>query len=263
MTQHGAIVDLDGTIYRGDSLIPGAREGIESLRNAGLDLCFFSNNPTLSRAAFAERLAEMGLDVEPEAIRSAATVTTDYLVREHADDRIFLVGSSGLRTALESAGLALTDEPETCDVLVTSYDRGFDYDDMTAGLQALDAGAAFVGTDPDITIPTGDGRVPGSGAISNAIAGVAEREPDVVAGKPSKEALTAALSRLDRRPEECLVIGDRLDTDIAMGERNGMTTVLVLTGVTDRATLAASDIEPDSVIDSLSDIGSVLAAAGD
>src|SRR5699024_2567750 len=125
------------------------------------------------------------------------------------DDRIFLVGSSGLRAMLENAGIALTDEPEACDVLVASYDRSFDYDDMTAGLWALDTGAAFVGTDPDITIPIGDGRVPGSGAIINAIAGVAEREPDIVLGKPSRKALDAALAVLDG-PKECLVVGDSL-----------------------------------------------------
>jgi 4-nitrophenyl phosphatase len=258
MAPCGAIVDLDGTVYRGDSLLPGALCGIETLRNAGVEVCFFSNNPTKSPAAFADRLTGMGLTVEPGKIHSAAAVTTEYLTREHADDRLFVVGSSGLCSQFRAADLALIDDPAACDVLVASYDRGFEYDDMTAGLRALEAGAAFIGTDPDVTIPTAEGRVPGSGAIINAIAGVAEREPDLIVGKPSQEALTAALSRLDAPPAECLVVGDRLDTDIAMGERGGLTTVLVLTGVTDRPTLAASDIEPDYVIDKLADIGSVL-----
>jgi 4-nitrophenyl phosphatase len=259
MNYRGAIVDLDGTVYRGASILPGARRGIETLRNAGLDVCFFSNNPTKSPTEFADRLAGMGLTVDSDAVQSAAAVTTEYLAREHADDRVFVVGSSGLCSQLEAADLTLTDDPTACDVLVASYDRGFDYDSMTAGLRALDTGAAFVGTDPDVTIPTGEGRsVPGSGAIINAIAGVAEREPDRIVGKPSQEALDAACSRLDAAPDECLVVGDRLDTDIAMGERGGLTTVLVLTGATDRTTLAASDIDPDHVIESLGDIESVL-----
>ena len=260
MTTRGAIIDLDGTVYRGETPVPGARRGIEALRDAGYTPCFFSNNPTRSAAGFADRLAGMGFDVDPERIRSAATVTTDYLTREHADDRVFLIGSSGLRSLFEEAGLALVEAPETCDVLVASYDRGFTYDDMTAGLRALEAGAAFVGTDPDVTIPTADGRsVPGSGAIINAVAGVAEREPDIVVGKPSQEALDAALAALSH-PEECLVVGDRLDTDIALGERGGLTTVLVRSGVTDGTTLATTSVEPDHVIESLGAIGSVLDA---
>lgn len=255
----GAIVDLDGTVYRGRTVLPGAKQGLETLRNAEFDVCFFSNNPTKSPTEFTDRLAGMGIAADPADIHSAATVTASYLAREHPNQRIFVVGSPGLRSSLRTAGLTLTDDPISCDVLVASYDKEFDYDSLTNGFRALDTGATFIGTDPDITVPTADGRVPGSGAIINAIAGVAEREPDIVVGKPSQEALTAALSRLDTPPENCLVVGDRLDTDIAMGERSGMSTVLVLTGVTDRATLTESDIEPDYVIDSLADIGSVLA----
>ncbi|WP_049997569.1 HAD-IIA family hydrolase [Halococcus sediminicola] len=258
MPSRGAIVDLDGTVYRGDSPVPGARRGIKALRDAGYDVCFFSNNPTKSRTEFADRLQGMGLSVAPEEIESAATVTVDYLAAEHADDRIFLVGSSGLRAQFERADLTLTDDPEACDVLVASYTRGFDYDDMTDGLRALEADATFVGTDPDVTIPTEGGAVPGSGAIINAIAGVAEREPDIVVGKPGERALTAALSGFDAAPEDCLVVGDRLDTDIAMGARGGLETALVLTGTTNRALLAASDIEPDHVLDSLGDVERVL-----
>lgn len=259
MDYRGAIVDLDGTVYRGESMVPDAPRGIEALRGAGLDLCFFSNNPTKSPAEFADRLAEMGLSITPEEVQSAAAVTATYLARKHRDDHLFVVGSSGLCAQLRKAGLALTDDPTACDVLVASYDRGFDYDDLTAGLRALETGAAFVGTDPDVTIPTADGRsVPGSGAIIGAIAGVAEREPDLIVGKPSGEAVAAAFSGLEVGPEECLIVGDRLDTDIAMGDRHGMTTALVLTGVTDRETLAGSAIEPDFVIESLGAVGSVL-----
>lgn len=259
MDVRGALVDLDGTVYRGTELLPSAHEGIETLRTAGVDVLFVSNNPAKSAEAFAERLVAMGVDVEAGRVVSSATLTTAYLAREHSGDEIFVVGSPGLRTQLHEGGLTLTDDPESCDVLVASYDREFDYDRLTAALRALESGAVFVGTDPDRTIPTAAGRaVPGSGAIINAIAGVAGRGPDVIVGKPSREAAEAALDRLDVPPAECLVVGDRLDTDILLGERRGMTTVLVLTGVTDRATLAASDVEPDYVIDSLGDIGSVL-----
>jgi 4-nitrophenyl phosphatase len=261
MASRGAIVDLDGTVYRGGSLLAGAREGLDSLREAGYDVRFVSNNPSKSPAEFADRLAALGLSADADEIVSAASVTATALERTHPDATLFAIGSPGLCSVLDDAGFALVDDPETCDVLVASYDRGFGYDDMTDGLRAIEAGAAFVGTDPDRTIPTADGRaVPGSGAIVNAIAGVVDREPDWIAGKPAETMATAALERLDCAPDECLVIGDRLDTDIAMGERHGMGTALVLTGVTDRATLAASDVDPDHVIAGLGDVGSVLEA---
>lgn len=161
MPSRGAIVDLDGTVYRGDAPIPGARQGIQTLRTAGLDLCFFSNNPTKSQVEFADRLAEMDLTVSPDEIESAGTVTADYLAAEHATDRLFLVGAPGLHRQLDEADLTLTDEPEIADVLVASYARDFEYDDMTDGLRALETGATFVGTDPDVTIPTATGPSPG------------------------------------------------------------------------------------------------------
>ncbi|EMA43827.1 HAD-IIA family hydrolase [Halococcus saccharolyticus] len=259
MATRGVIIDLDGTVYRGNTRLAGAREGIATLHDSSCDVCFVSNNPAKSPTEFAARLTEMDVPADAEAVVSAASVTATTLERTHSDADLFVIGSPGLRSILENRDFALTDDPAACDVLVASYDRGFEYDDMTDGLRAIEAGAAFVGTDPDRTIPTADGRaVPGSGAIINAITGVVDREPDWIAGKPAERMAETALTRLDCAPEECLVIGDRLDTDIAMGERHGMTTVLVLTGVTDRATLATSDIEPDHVIDGLGDIGVVL-----
>jgi 4-nitrophenyl phosphatase len=261
MASRGAIVDLDGTVYRGGSLLPGARTGLDTLREAGHAIQFVSNNPVKSSAEFADRLADLGVAADPDEIVSAAGATATALERTHPDARLFVIGSRGLCSVLEDRGFALVDDPKACDVLVASYDRGFDYDDMTDGLRAIEAGAAFVGTDPDRTIPAEDGRaVPGSGAIVNALAGVVDRDPDWIAGKPSATMAETALDRLDCAPQNCLVIGDRLDTDVAMGERHGMATVLVLTGVTDRATLAESDIDPDHVIEGLGDIGSVLAA---
>lgn len=262
MDYTGAIVDLDGTVYRGERLLPGASDGIETLRAAGLDLLFFSNNASRSRATYVDHLAAFGLDVSPEEIYSAGIVTVEYLEEHHHDDHVLVIGSEGLREQIEDAGLAVTDEPERADVLVASWTESFDYDDMTAALRAVDEEAVFLGTNRDRTLPQSDGKViPGSGSIIFSLAAVIDRKPDAILGKPSDIAVEQALEKLDARAEECLLIGDRLDTDLAMGERAGMTTVLVLTGVTDRADVADSDIDPDYVIDGLGDIGQVLDAA--
>jgi 4-nitrophenyl phosphatase len=258
MNYEAAVLDLDGTVYRGDELLPGAAAAIERLRADGVDLLFFSNNPTKSRAAYAERLEGLGVDVDESAVLSAGTVTTRFLADEHADDRIFVIGSDGLVEQFEAAGLSTVSDATTADVLVASYDIEFDYGDMLAGYRALGADAIFYGTDPDLLVPAAEGMVPGSGAIINAVGGIVERTPEKILGKPSAEAQRAVLDTLGIAPERCLVVGDRLNTDMALGERAGMTTVLVRTGVATDADVAESDIQPDYVIDSLADLETVL-----
>lgn len=261
MEYRGAIVDLDGTVYRGDELVPGSRAAIERLRDAGLDLLFLTNNPTRTRDAYVRRLAGMGIDVDRDEILSAGTVTARYLADHHADEEHFVIGSDGLREQLVDADLDLTRDPDCADVLVTSHDYGFDYDDLTRGVWALDSADAFVGTDPDRTYPGGgDRRYPGSGAITHAVAAAAERPPDRELGKPARETLEVALDHLGHDPSACFVVGDGPDTDVALGAAAGMTTALVLTGRTRRRHLPV-DPEPDVVLEALSDVDHVLNAA--
>jgi 4-nitrophenyl phosphatase len=263
MTIRGAIVDLDGTVYRGGELIPGAAAGVCALRDAGVRVVFVSNNPARSPRGFAEKLRGMGVPAEPGEVVTSGTVTAEYLAAEHPDDRFFVVGEQGLVEQLLDADLALTDDTGAADALVASYDRGFEYGDLVDALRVLGRDdTRFFGTDPDRTIPSGDGGlVPGSGAIVGAIAHVVEREPDAVLGKPSEQAARAALDRVEVSASDCLVVGDRLDTDVAMGERAGATTVLVRTGVTDDRALDASAVEPDHVLDSLAGASRLLTDA--
>ncbi|MFC4356597.1 HAD-IIA family hydrolase [Halobium salinum] len=284
----GAILDVDGTILRGSDPIPGADVGSTALADRGVRRLFCSNNPTKKPTAYAERFANAGFDVDPDEVLTSGTVTVSYLAEHRPDEAVFLVGESGLREQLADAGLRVVDEPDAAETVVVSVDRGFDYDRLTDALWALsggraevpsvgdetassateatgDAGAddvAFVGTDPDVTIPGADRPVPGSGAIVRAVAGVAEREPDIVLGKPSDYARDMALSRLGVPADECLVVGDRLDTDIALGARAGMTTALVLTGIVREteleAALDAADVEPDYVLDSFAEVERVF-----
>jgi 4-nitrophenyl phosphatase len=259
MEYAGAIIDLDGTVYRGGDLVPGATAGIDRLRAAGIELLFLSNNPTRTGAAYAETLGDLGIDVAADRVLSAGTVTTDFLRDEHPEDPVLLIGDPGLREQLAAADQPLTDDPEEADVVLASWTMDFDYDDMRTALEAVDDETTFLGTDPDRTWPAGDGEhIPGSGAVIRAVAGVVDREPEAVLGKPSPQALGAAQERLAAPPGDCLIVGDRLDTDLAMGQRAGMTTVLVLSGSTDRADLADSPVEPDNVIADLGEIGTVI-----
>lgn len=258
MSYAGVVVDLDGTVYRGDEPVPGAAEAVERLRTSGASLCFFSNNPTAPRWGYVERLADLGVTANEDEVLSSGTVTADFLAREHPDDPVFLVGSSGFRVQLDAADLHLTDDPHEAAVVVASFYRGFDYDTLRCAHEALADGARFLGTDPDVLVPTDEGLVPGSGAIINAVAGVAERAPDRVLGKPSPEAADAARRVLSVPGERCLVVGDRPGTDIALGQRLGATTALVLSGATDEADLADAAVDPDHVLPSLAAVDRLL-----
>lgn len=258
MAFSGAVLDVDGTVVRGDDPIPGAPAGYRRLREAGIETLFVSNNPTKAPPAYVDRLGAAGYDVDVDSVFTAGTVTTRYLAKRHADDDLLCIGDPGLLDQFAEAGLSTTDDVDAADALVASISRGFDYEDLCTALWTLERGVPFIGTDPDVVIPAPERDVPGSGAVINAIAGVAEREPDVVLGKPSDTAIEMVRERLPYPPEECLVVGDRLNTDIALGERAGMTTVLVRSGVTDDDRLAAADVAPDHVLDDLGDIDRVL-----
>ncbi|WP_276261323.1 HAD-IIA family hydrolase [Haloglomus litoreum] len=254
MNFEGVVLDLDGTVYRGGEPTPGAPEVIGRLRERGCQLLFCSNNPTKGRAAYVDRLAGMGIEATVDEVLSAGTVTTQYLREHHGEDLLYVIGSSGLREQFADADLRTTNDPEAGEVLVVSFYRGFDYDTLTEAYYAGRDGVPFVGSDPDVVIPTEEGMVPGSGAIIGAVAGILERDPDHVLGKPSPEAVEMATDALGVPPNRCLMVGDRLDTDIAFGERAGMTTALVRTGVNDDADVAESDVTPDHVLDSIADV---------
>ncbi|WP_380680517.1 HAD-IIA family hydrolase [Salinigranum sp. GCM10025319] len=254
----GALVDMDGTLYRGDDPIPGASTAIETLREAGVAVQFLTNNATNSPERYVEKLADMGIEATAADVVTSGLVTADYLSREHADDRAYVVGEDALFAALDDAGVTVTDTPTEAEVVVLSLDTALDYDLFTGVLRAIHPGTPIVATNPDRTKPGTDGLVPSTGLVVGGVEGMTGRAPDVIAGKPSVVAARFALDRLGVDAADCLLVGDRLDTDVEMGATVGTTTVLVRTGVTDDSTLEASQIEPDHVLDSIADIESVL-----
>jgi HAD superfamily hydrolase (TIGR01450 family) len=253
----GVVLDLDGTLVRGDRLVPGAREGWRRLQAGDVELLLFSNNPTRRPADHVDRLAGLGIEVSTDQVLTSAVVSADFLAGERPRDPIFVVGSPVLRATLRERGLAVTDDPDAATVVLGSFDREFHYDRLAESLWALEDADAFFGTDPDRTVPTDDRPIPGSGAIVAAMAGVAEREPDAMLGKPSRFARRTALERLGTDPTRTLVVGDRLDTDVALAG-DDMASALVLTGVDGRDDVANTGPRPTYVLESLADVGDAL-----
>ena len=274
MTIRGVIFDVDGTVVRGDDPLPGAAAGVAAVDDAGLNRAFVSNNPTKPPTAYERRLGRAGFSVSADEVLTAGSVTTRYLSTHHPTDDVAVVGEPSLVELIQEAnvdarrvdgGLATDldtpdrEDPVRPDVLVASIDRDFHYDTLRTCLWLLaDPSVTFLGTDPDVVIPAPHADVPGSGAMIDAITNVVGRDPHAILGKPGATMRDAVIDRLGLAPEELLIVGDRLDTDIALGEASGMTTALVRTGVTDDAALAASPISPDHVLDSLAELRSIL-----
>lgn len=247
------IFDLDGTVCLGDALLPAAGETITYLRALGKRTAFLSNNPTRTRQVYAERLTALGLPTPPEDVVNASLVMADFLTRRMPGARLFVVGEESLRRELAAAGFRLSDDARA-DAVIASFDRTFDYRKLQIAFDAIRAGARFFATNADRFCPTPDGGQPDAAAMIAAIEAATSTLVEAVVGKPSRYMAEAILSRLDLPPERCLMTGDRLETDVLLGINAGMAGALTLTGATDEAMLAASDIRPTYVVRNLGEL---------
>jgi|AntDeeMinimDraft_5_1070356.scaffolds.fasta_scaffold00018_4 4-nitrophenyl phosphatase len=244
----GVVFDVDGTLLRGKTAIPGAPAVVEAVRESGASVAFVTNNPTRTPASYVDKLADAGIAASTSEVVTSGSSTAAYLAREYPGDAAFVVGENGLAAQVADAGLDVVADPTAATGVVASIDREFTYDRLGEALRAFDAGVDwFVGTDPDRTIPTDTGLVPGSGAIVESVAAVAEERPEAVLGKPHPFTRELVFDRLGCDPADALVVGDRLDTDVAFGVGAGATTVLVETGVATREDAETSDLRPDHV----------------
>jgi len=252
-----ALVDLDGTVYRGDRLVRGADAGVRALRAAGVDVLFVSNKAIERRRDYVEKLADLGVETGRDRVVNSGWVTARYVADRYPDREAFVIGEQPLVEEFREVGVDVTrDTPG--DLLVASMDRSFTYEKLDTALRTLGPDTPFLATNPDRTCPTEDGAIPDAAGMIAAVEGVTGRELDAVLGKPSTTMVETALETVGAPAEGCLVVGDRLETDIHMGDHAGMTTVLVLSGVTDRDALADADVQPDYVVESLGDIQDVL-----
>ena len=247
------LLDLDGVIHLGAVPIPGALETMATLRAAGKAIRFLTNDPRSTRDDRAARLRGMGIAAVPAEVVTAASVTAAYLAaNEPSGATAFVVGTAGLRTDLVAAGLRILEgeDGREADVVVVGEHEGFNYHELRVATQAVMGGAHLYGTARDGTFPSSNGPNPASGALLAAVEAAAGVR-GVAVGKPEAHMFEAALVGIPDR-SRVAVIGDNLESDIAGGLAAGIVTILVLTGNTDRARLAASLIQPDIVLEDLS-----------
>jgi arabinose operon protein AraL len=247
----GVLLDLDGTLYRGERAIPGAPEAVRALREMGAKVAFLSNKPLHPANYYAETLTRLGISATPEQVVTSGQVLGRWLAHEWPGARLYVLGEQPLIDEMTSFGLVCVNGSSRVDFVVASFDRTFTYAKLNTAYQALRHGARLVATNADRTCPVEGGQVPDAAAIIGALRGCTGMEPELVAGKPSTFMITNGLDHLGLHAEECLVVGDRLETDVRMGVEAGCATALVLTGVTNRSDVVVSPWQPDLVLKSV------------
>ena len=243
------ITDMDGVLWRGRTPLPGLAEFFQFLRQQNIRFVCATNNASTLPGNLAERLQGWGADVQSKEIVTSSIATADYLADTlPAGARLYVVGMEGLRAPLLQKGFELADDNVAA--VVVGIDWQLTYEHLKRAALNIRAGAKFIGTNADRTFPSSEGIIPGAGAILAAIETGSGVKP-IVMGKPEPYLYEVALKRISAAPEQTLVLGDRLETDILGAVRLSLKSALVLSGVTTREQLAASDYQPDWVFEDI------------
>lgn len=245
------LIDMDGVIVRGSTLIPGAAEFLQRLQEKNIPFLIFTNNSEYTPRDLQVRLAYMGLDVPQHAIFTSALATAQFLHSQLPNGRAYAMGESGLTTALHDIGYVLTDQEP--DYVVLGETKTYSFARVTRAIRLITAGARFIATNPDVIGPGEGGMVPATGAVAALVSAATGVKPYFI-GKPNPLMIRTALRTLSAHSEESAVIGDRMDTDMIVGTESGLRTILVLTGVTRREDVDRYPYRPTHILDSIADI---------
>jgi NagD protein len=248
---HGYLIDMDGVIYRGGHLIPGADRFIAELRAADVPFLFLTNNSQRTRRDVATKLQRLGLDVSEEHVFTCAMATARFLAQQKPEGTAYVIGEGGLLTALHQNGYAVVDRDP--DYVVVGEGRSLTFEMAEAALGMILGGAKLVATNLDPTCPTHAGARPGCGAIVAMLETAAGVRAFSV-GKPSPVMLRGARKALGLTTDQTVVIGDTMETDVLGGVQLGFRTVLVLSGNTRREDIARYAYQPDKVVDSIANL---------
>jgi HAD superfamily hydrolase (TIGR01457 family) len=250
---------MDGVLYRGNTAIDEAARAVAKFRDMGVSLVFITNNSSTSRSAYVAKLKRMGIPTNKSEIVSSGYATARYLRENSPRAAVYVVGEDGLKKELRDAGIRLVPsrKAKRATHVVVGIDRKLNYSKIAAGALALLNGADFIATNTDPTYPTERGLSPGAGATIGALSGCVGRGPRVAIGKPSPLMLEIAMEMVGAKAKETAVVGDRIDTDIMVGKKLHLRTILVMSGVStlqDVKKVRGTKLEPDFVCKNLNEV---------
>jgi 4-nitrophenyl phosphatase len=252
------VIDIDGTLWRGHSPLPGVEQLFDFLNRQQISFVVATNNTTEAPQKYWKRLLELGVTIRCEQILTAAVATADYLRDNFAPGApIYLIGQPALLTLIEQAGFVTVSSarlPATA--VVVGGDHDLTYDKLKNAVLHLQRGAVFIGTNPDLLIPTEEGLVPEAGTTLAALQAATGLQPTVI-GKPERHLFELALRRMGSQPAQTAMLGDRLITDILGAQRAGIASILVTTGVDSTGTISEQEIQPDVVVNGLTELVSL------
>lgn len=255
------LFDMDGVLYRGDTALPGVNEILAFLLSKGIAYTCITNNASRTREQFSEKLQKMNIAVPPERIITSALATSVWLrARVARGTTVYAIGMDGLRSVLFGDDYFI-EQPVQPEYVVVGADFEVTYEKLATACLAIRAGAKFIGTNPDTTFPSERGIVPGVGALIAALEAATGKQATII-GKPERGMFDTALQLLGVPADTALVVGDRLDTDIAGAFHAGIRSAMVLTGVSSVADLAHSTVQPTAVFDDLPHLTAVLQGKG-
>lgn len=261
----GVFLDLDGVVWRGDEAVEGAPEMIERLKAHGFKIRYVSNNSGLGKERMLQKFDRLGITVDPEELILATEFLARSLARKQNRGTVYLIGSEGLKRDLEAQGLRVIDEPEEIDYLtdfvVVASDRSINYTKLLRAMRCIHKGALVGAANVDLTYPTEEGLVPGSGAFVAAVCAMSKRDPDFLVGKPKPDLLLAAAKSAELDVSECVMVGDTPETDIRAAHAAGMRSILVLSGNVSAADASQSDPPPTLIMPSIVDVAELLIKA--
>jgi NagD protein len=253
------LMDMDGVLVREEHAIPGAPEFINRLRELGIPFLVLTNNSIYTPRDLAARLRRTGLEVPEESIWTSALATAQFLANQRPRGTAFVIGESGLTTALHDEGYTTTESDP--DYVILGETRTYSFERITRAIRLISAGSRFIATNPDNVGPTPDGPLPATGSVAALISRATGVDPYYV-GKPNPLMMRSALNAIQAHSESTAMIGDRMDTDIVAGLEAGLETILVMTGVTTPGEAERYSYRPSKIVESVANLTPLLEAAG-
>jgi len=249
------LFDMDGTIYLGRKLLPGAKDLVAYLREQNTPHYFLTNNSSRSKPDYVKKLADLGISVSADGVFTSGEATAIYLNKQKPDARLYVVGTPSLEMEIECFGFELVEDHP--DYAVLGFDTTLTYDKIWKLCDFVRDEVPYIATHPDINCPTDNGFMPDIGAIIDMVASSTGRRPDVIVGKPHRPIVEAILEKTGFEPAQIAMVGDRLYTDIALGEA-GIHTILVLSGEAQREDISSAPQKPDLVLENVAGLLDLL-----